>query len=166
MIRQAHFGGFCTIKFKSSTASKYFPLHVSRIKKVWLTWWMRKQFWWQVKQDWKEPILGFNQRQLRVRLQTGIFLLIDCFDYWLYLLTFLSTWIDICWHFSPEKLRFAKKKCADYLRFSGIIFAQMNAIVNALSAENERERKGSPDLAETPRLQENLRKLVNDLKPT
>ena len=42
----------------------------------------------------------------------------------------------------------------------------MNAIVNALSAENERERKGSPDLPETPRLQENLRKLVNDLKPT
>merc|ERR550517_237981 len=35
----------------------------------------------------------------------------------------------------------------------------MNAIVNALSAENERERKSSPDLAETPRLQENLRKL-------
>ena len=36
----------------------------------------------------------------------------------------------------------------------------MNAIVNALSAENEREREASPDQAETPRLQENLRKLV------
>ena len=34
----------------------------------------------------------------------------------------------------------------------------MNAIVNALSAENE--RKSSADQAETPRLQENLRKLV------
>ena len=34
----------------------------------------------------------------------------------------------------------------------------MNAIVNALSAENEREHEA--DQAETPRLQENLRKLV------
>ena len=40
----------------------------------------------------------------------------------------------------------------------------MNAIVNALSAENERERKSSADLAETPRLQENLRKLVTNLR--
>ena len=37
-------------------------------------------------------------------------------------------------------------------------FVQMNAIVNALSAENEHE--ASADEAETPRLQENLRKLV------
>ena len=44
------------------------------------------------------------------------------------------------------------------------IFPQMKAIVSALSAENEREYEPSADPAETPRLQENLRKLVIHLE--
>ena len=46
----------------------------------------------------------------------------------------------------------------DFLMRSAHIFVQMNAIVSALSAQNERE--ASADQAETPQLQEDLRKFV------